>query len=420
MTAVQSTGGGGAYGPRRTEREWLALICLGRAGNTLLFMTYPACLPALLSLWKMGAAEAGTVQAALNVGFAVSLLLTSWLADKMGAKKVMLISAWFTAVTSVAFALFARSYQSGMILMIIIGLAQGGTYTPAIMLVSERVTAERRGGAVGWLLASSSIGYVGSLLVSWAGLEIYGYEAAFAACAIGPVAALFLTVVALRETPNLIHPRDKAHLSLGVVLRDRRSILLTIGYTAHAWELLGMWAWAPAFLVASLAGETDRGQTGLWIAALLHLSGVAASAMMGRASDRVGRKGVLVSVAAAGAICSFLFGWMLGAPLLALLPLTAAYGFVAVGDSPVLSTAMTEAVPAGYLGSLLAFRSILGFGAGAIAPIVFGAILDHSSRNGEVPASAWGWAFVALGVGGAIATLAAALLPAMQPRRHRD
>jgi len=331
----------------------------------------------------------------------------------------MLISAWLTAVTSIAFALFARSYHSGLILMVVIGLAQGGTYTPAIMLVSERVTGERRGSAVGWLLASSSIGYVGSVLLSWAGLATFGYRSAFAACAIGPVAALLFTLMAFRDTPNVIHSRSVTHLSLGEILRDRRSVLLTIGYTAHAWELLGMWAWAPAFLVASLGGGIQQGQTGLWVAALLHLSGVAASATMGRASDRIGRKRVLVNVAAAGAACSFLFGWMFAAPILVLLALTAAYGFLTLGDSPVLSTAMTEAVPAGYLGSLLAFRSILGFGAGAIAPIVFGAILDHSSRNGELPASAWGWAFAALGIGGAIATIAALLLPEPLRQPHR-
>jgi MFS family permease len=88
----------------------------------------------------------------------------------------------------------------------------------------------------------------------------------------------------------------------------------------------------------------------------------------------------------------------------------AIYAFSALGDSPVLSTAMTEAVKPAYLGAALAVRSLLGFGAGAIAPLAFGAILDATNPAGAT-ASEWGWAFVALGAGGLIATVCAWRLP---------
>ena len=50
------------------------------------------------------------------------------------------------------------------------------------------------------------------------------------------------------------------------------------------------------------------------------------------------------------------------------------------------------------LGSALAIRSLLGFGAGAISPWVFGVLLDRFGGR-EAPL-AWGWAFSMLGVGG--------------------
>src|SRR3546814_14291110 len=82
------------------------------------------------------------------------------------------------------------------------------------------------------------------------------------------------------------------------------------------------------------------------------------------------------------------------------------YGFAALGDSGVLSTAMADAVPAGQLGRLLALRSILGFGAGALSPLAFGWILDLTNPPGALP-SQWGWAFTMLAAGGILATLAA-------------
>jgi MFS family permease len=116
---------------------------------------------------------------------------------------------------------------------------------------------------------------------------------------------------------------------------------------------------------------------------------------------------VLLAVATVGALCSFGFGWSGELPALVLLGFAALYGFTALGDSSVLSTAMSEAVPAAYLGRALAIRSILGIGIGAAAPAAFGAVLDLSA-----PGHGWGWGFVLMGIGGVIATVCAALLPA--------
>jgi MFS family permease len=221
------------------------------------------------------------------------------------------------------------------------------------------------------------------------------------------VGAVFGTLAAARVA-NLTGsalPRG-GHAAL---LRDRRSLLLTLGYVGHSWELFGMWAWAPAFLIASLRDRFALGVVGLGIAIALalHLSACFASFSLGQASDRYGRRAVLLAVAAVGALCSFGFGWSgaLAAPLL--LGFAAVYGFAALGDSSVLSTAMSEAVPAAYLGRALAIRSILGIGVGAAAPAAFGAVLDLSA-----PGQGWGWAFALLGVGGVLATVCAALLPA--------
>ena len=92
-------------------------------------------------------------------------------------------------------------------------------------------------------------------------------------------------------------------------------------------------------------------------------------------------------------------------PATVLLLFAALYGFTAIGDSAVLSTAMTESVPPEVLGRALAVRSILGIGVGALAPFAFGSVLDMFELG-----QGWGWAFIALGLGGATATLCAVLL----------
>jgi MFS family permease len=135
---------------------------------------------------------------------------------------------------------------------------------------------------------------------------------------------------------------------------------------------------------------------------------------MGAVSDRIGRAAVLRIMAAGGMALSLAIGWCAGLPGPLLLMLAFVYGFAIHGDSGVLSTAMTEAVAPRDLGTLLALRSIVGWGIGALAPLAFGRILDLTNAPGALP-SVWGWAFLILAVGGAVATLAALSLREPKP-----
>jgi MFS family permease len=383
------------------------MLCVSRTFNMFIFMTYAATLPVLRPTWGMSATAAGSVSTGFQLGYAVSLLVCSWLADRVGARRVFLASGWLAAATALAFAFYARSYLSALVLYTLVALSQGGTYTTAIMLMADRYPRERRGAAVGWLLASSSLGYALSLLVSGAALPWGGYRLAFAATAAGPVIAVVLAWVALRGMPNVVHPRAEGPGFGREVLRNRSAMRLMFGYTFHSWELLGMWAWTPAFVAACLAvsglASVQAVEIGSYLTAAFHLTGLVASSTMGRLSDRIGRRSVLLAMALTSTLCSFVFGWLVGWPVALVFAVGAIYGFTALGDSPVLSTAFTEAVRPSYLGSGLALRSLLGFGAGAIAPLVFGRVLDLSNPPGVTPTT-WGWAFVSLGLGGAAAT----------------
>lgn len=396
-------------GPRPLD-SWLVVLCASRTGVTLVFMTYAAALPVLREAWDMSATAAGSISTGFQLGYAVSLLCFSALADRVGARRVYLWSAWLSAAAAVAFAVGARSYASGLVLYTLVALSQGGTYTTAIMLIADRYEPHRRGAAVGWLLASSSLGYALSLAVAGLGLRLGGYPLAFWLTAGGPALGAGLGWLALRGAADVIHRRPAGARFGAAVLKNAQAMRLMAGYTLHSWELLGMWAWTPAFVAAAMVAGGSGGlvavQQGAYLSAVFHLMGLVASSTMGRLSDRLGRRDVLLGLAAISTACSFVFGWLIGWPVALILAVGAVYGFTALGDSPVLSTAFTEAVNPAYLGSGLALRSLLGFGAGAIAPLAFGAVLDWTNPPGAAP-TAWGWAFVTLGLGGLGATVCA-------------
>jgi MFS family permease len=384
----------------------LSLLCLSRAGTCTAAMAYAGALPYLRAAWGMDAATAGSVQSAYNICVALALLVGSWAAGRIGAKRVFLASSWAAVAAAGLMALFARSHESALALMALVGITQGGAYTPALMLVAEMVSPSRRGAAMGALLASGSFGYLLSVSGALGGAALWDYRWGFALCALGPLVGAAAGTLALRTHPNLTHGKPAAKAEGGVVaaLVAPVSLLLTLGYVAHTWELLGLWAWLPAFLTAGLA-ELGLGAVGLGlvVAAAVHLAGIVATLATGLASDRWGRRAVLIASAAASALLSALLGWSADWHPWAALALACAASFAAYGDSGVLSTAMTESVAPRHLGSVLAVRSLLGFGAGALSPVVFGAVLDTGGG--------WGWAFVTLAAGGVLAVVTAIALP---------
>jgi MFS family permease len=392
--------------------RWLVTLCASRTLMYAMYMVYAASLPVLMDEWDMNAAQAGTVAGAFMLSYAFSLVLSAWLAERFGARNVFMWSAWSSGVTAIAFGFLARDYVSAVLLHALAAATQGGVYTPAIMLFADRYAPEVRGRAVGMLIASTSIGYALSLLAAGVLLGIGGYRLAFAVCGVLPMLGAVLSAMALRGTPNVIHARSHGESSLRAMLRNRDGVRLIVGYTGHSWELLGMWQWLPAFLAASLAlaGDSagEAAALGAGFTAAMHICGSFASSTMGGLSDRLGRRTVLLALAVLGAAFSLALGWMIALPFWALVLLALGYGFVAVGDSPVLSTALTEAMPSAHLGTALATRSILGFGGGAIAPVVFGIVLDATASAS--PQVSWGLAFASLGVGGVVAAWFAARL----------
>ncbi len=373
-------------------------------------MAYPAVLSVVQTEWQLSSTAAGSISSAYQIGTAVALVFVSALADHLDPRLVFRVSAGLTAVVSLLIPVLAHGHVSALLLFGAVAVAVAGIYTPGIMLLADRFEPARRGRAVGWFLAASSMGYVLALLLGGAGVARAGWRSALFVLALGPLLCFALSLVLFhREGARGGAPRPPRRLSFDADLSGNKPAQLMIwGYVFHSWELLGMWAWTPAFVAAALAVHgTSAAQAagfGASLSALFHVMGIVASAVGGTLSDRWGRTAVIAGMMLVSSACSFSFGWMLGGPLLPLVLVGSLYGFSALGDSSVYSTGITETVKPERLGSALAIRSLLGFGAGAISPLVFGRVLDVYGGQ-SAPAVGWGWAFGVLGAGGVLGLL---------------
>jgi MFS family permease len=392
---------------------WLIGFCLSRTLTYLIFTTVAAAVPILQKEWSISASAAGLISSGYNFGYAVSLVICSALADRIGPKPIYMGSIVTGAVFSLAFAAFADDYPSALILYTLVGLSLGGTYTTGVMILADQYPISRRGRAIGFFIASTSLGYALSLILSGIAIPIGGYRLSFWVTGMGPMAGCILSWAVLWNTKVSLAPRPKEEKFAREMFGNRPAMLMVGSYGFHCWELLGMWAWTPAFLASCLMlsgfERLEAAGMGSYVASSFHFIGIFASYSMGVLSDRLGRARVIFMLSAVSAFCSFLFGWTLYWSIPVVIVVGLVYAFSALGDSPVLSAGLTEVVKPSYMGAAFGLRSLIGFGFGALSPLAFGAILDWTNPDvsGPVEYRTWGWAFGVFGFGGLGAAITA-------------
>lgn len=410
MAAVASIPPERSVTRQRGSRGWLTALCLAELGTMLVFSNFAAVLPLLQQEWQLSNTEAGLIFTAYQVGYILAVAVLSTLTDWVEPRKIYLAGALWAGLAGLAFPLWAQGARSALLLRTLAGIGLAGTYMPGMRLVAERFDASRRGFAMGCYIATFTIGTsISLLLTAWANAQ-WGWRVAFALTALGPLLGAALAAVTLEAGQAGRAPRPAPGAGLRPVLENRHGLRLIVAYGAHAWELMGMRGWIVPFLTASLTAS------GVGLALATKEAGLAGSAVLaigavshpvaGLLSDRWGRTRLISLIMLVSGACSLTMGWALGWSWSALVTLALFYGLMVTAESAILSTSIAESAEPQYLGRTMALQSTVGFSAGALAPTVFGIVLDLVAKLGRPATEAWGWAFTVLAAGVLIGPLA--------------
>lgn len=194
---------------------------------------------------------------------------------------------------------------------------------------------------------------------------------------LGVVVASGLLVL-IPKNPTIAPPGEE----VGRVAGDRGgfALLVCIGVLDTATRM-GYLLFLP-FLIHERGGSSATVGFGL---ALLFVGGALGKASCGWLGQRIG---VVGSVAATEVATATLIVMTLVAPLTAMLVILPLLGMVLNGTSSVLYGTVPELARKGDAGRAFALFYTGVIGSGALAPIVYGAIADHSSQTIGILASA--------------------------------
>jgi len=162
-----------------SDTPWLLALCGSRTAFSLILTTYSGSLALLRNDWNMTAGQAGLIQSAWHVGYLSSLFAVGFLSDHFGAKRTFLWSSIAASVSALVFAFGAHDFWSGLALHGLAGLCSGGSYTPGLAILTQRISPARRGRAMGYYIAASSLGYSLSLVLSSILIRSSGWRTAY-------------------------------------------------------------------------------------------------------------------------------------------------------------------------------------------------------------------------------------------------
>ncbi|MEJ5357121.1 MAG: MFS transporter [Desulfobacterales bacterium] len=386
----------------------VAWLCLAEVLSMTGFAAYPAFLAPLRDLWGLSSSEAGLIGGAFFAGYMTAVFFLSAATDRVDARRVHLGCCLLSAASLAGFAALASGLASAVFFQVLSGAGLAGTYMPGLKALTDRVGGPRRSRYVSYYTSAFGVGTsLSFLLAGWLG-RVLSWPGVFALLAVGPLAAAALvrnTIApsslpkAAGRTPSLF-PRP-------AVLRLPGVPAFIVRYAAHCWELFGLRSWMVAFLLFGygLAAADPPGLAATEAAAWINLLGIPASILGNETAMRVGRSRFIPVAMAASGLLSWCAGFSALLSAGAMLAVLAFYYIAVMSESAALTAGLVEVTPAHVRGAVMAFYSFAGFGAGFLAPVAFGAVLD--AAGGKEAPLAWGLAFGSLGAGCLLSALAA-------------
>ena len=378
-------------------------ICIGQVGNLLPHVVVPAVMVQyLMPLWGMTNSEAGLLAAAYAAGYMVAVPFLSALTDRYDAKRILMIGSLCSALSTMAFGVFASGWLTGMFIWALAGASFAGAYMPGLRALTDRLEAADASRSITLYTASYSMGVGFSFLVSQLVADAWGWRWSFGITGMGP---LIMAFVAWRMKPVLPISKKGHLLDVRPVLRNRPAMAYILSYGAHCFELYGFRTWMVAFWTFVIARhQISSLPDAMTVSFLVSVLAMPASIIGNEWSLRFGRVRAITWIQVISALTALSVGFLAGGSPWVLLVLILFYAITVPADSGSLTAGMMSCAQPQFKGMTLALHSTVGFGLSALSGWMVGLALD--SQGGLQEPQAWLAAFGVLAAGVMLGPLA--------------
>lgn len=301
----------------------------------------------------------GTLMTAYAVPMALSSLLAGPLSDRIGRRRILLLGTVTMAVALLAHGLVS-SYASFLAARALAGSCGGLLSGAAISYVGDWFPYHRRGRASGWVMSGMSFGQIAGIPVGAWLAEHAGFQAPFLLYGV-TMAASFVLILGWVPQPPVA--RESGRMGVRVLLGLYGRLLRRRDVAAAAAVYFAMFSSISVYVTYLPTWIEGHLHVDGHAVALMYLVGgvsnVLASPVAGAASDRIGRKPLIVSSTLALSAVVAVVPWAIGSMLAGHVLFAVSMALVAMRVSP-LQALLTQLVPSEQRGTLMALTVSLG------------------------------------------------------------
>lgn len=233
--------------------------------------------------------QAGLVISAFGVVYGISQLPAGWLADRIGARRLITISIIGVAVTGILTGL-SQSYLMLIVFLALMGILGGGYHPAATTMISAIVEPKTRGRAMGFHMVGGSGSYFLVPLIAAALAAAWGWRGTFIAIAIPTIIFGIILHILLRRQTAARKTEGQTTADYGEsppptgYLHRLLPILVISTFTQAV--ILSVISFIPLYLVDNFGTGKETAAASI---ALVYAVGLVAGPMGGYLSDRFGR-----------------------------------------------------------------------------------------------------------------------------------
>jgi len=351
----------------------------------LLTAAYSACIVDRMAWANVSSAYAsanalsptaiGSFFSAFFVGSLITTLLSGFVADWLGGKRVVCTSLLLLGILTTSFG-FTTTVWAGLVVQAAMGFVAGADYSACVKLISGYFLSKDRATAIGIFLIATPLSLVIANLAIPTLMSVAGWSGVYQALGLATF-TLGLAVLWFVKDPPTRHDQVGQHRPPFGQLVGNPSLLLSA--TCGFFLLWGVWGfafWANALLVKSR--NVDPVTAG-FVVAIFGFSGIVAKPLAGWVADHVPLskfKLMLISTAI----------FTLGLVILGRLDSITAYavciavmGLSAWSSAVFVATSVVDSVSPELAGSASGLSSALWNLGFVIVPIVVGGVYQWTS-----------------------------------------
>lgn len=300
-----------------SSRKLLSIAGLGWMFDALDVGMLSFIIVALQKEWSLTTEQVGWIGSVNSIGMAIGALVFGAMADRVGRKNVFIITLLLFSIGSGLSAL-TTSLALFLLLRLLIGMGLGGELPVASTLVSESVSADKRGRVVVLLESFWAAGWLIAALISYFIIPVYGWRIALLLSAVPALYALYLRLN-LPDSPRYTALERKQKPSILQNMKSvwakeyaKQTLVLWILWFCVVFSYYGMFLWLPSVMVMKGFSMIKSFEYVL-IMTLAQLPGYFTAAWF---IEKYGRKFVLVTYLLGTAVSAYFFGTAEELPLL--------------------------------------------------------------------------------------------------------